>query len=271
MANQGRQFRIQWHRLLKASLWALACLPGWAWPVPVQTPLDMTAIYARAIDKRLEVPAPVALYYAALLDEALTQAGLVALPDQYLVLVDRSPQVQAVFMYWKGAGALAQLIGASPASTGRPGRFDYFETPVGVFAHSLDNLDFRAEGTTNENGIRGYGIKGMRVFDFGWQQAHRGWGDRKSSTMRLQMHATDPDLLEHRLGSAQSKGCIRIPATLNWLIDHYGLLDADYDNAATDGKALWMLPPDREPTPWPGRYLIVVDSMAAQRPSWAHP
>jgi hypothetical protein len=65
------------------------------------------------------------------------------------------------------------------------------------------------------------------------------------------MRATEPDLLERRLGSAQSKGCIRIPATLNWLIDHYGRLDADYDQAATDGKPLWMLPPAASQPPGP--------------------
>ena len=46
--------------------------------------------------------------------------------------------------------------------------------------------------------------------------------------MRLQMHATDADRLEPLLGSARSKGCIRIPASLNRLLDHFGLLDADY-------------------------------------------
>ena len=103
---------------------------------------------------------------------------------------------------------------------------------LGVFAHSLDNPDFRAEGTLNSNGIRGYGAKGMRVFDFGWQRVPKGWGDGAVSEMRLQMHATDPDLLERRLGSAQSKGCIRIPATLNRFLDRHGVLDADYERAA---------------------------------------
>ena len=42
--------------------------------------------------------------------------------------------------------------------------------------HSLANMDFRAEGTFNDNGIRGYGRKGMRVFDFGWVVSERGWG-----------------------------------------------------------------------------------------------
>lgn len=237
----------------------------------LESPLELAAIYARSIDKQLSVPADDAQLYAGLIVDVLNQAGLTQLPDQYLFLVDRNTHVQALFIYWKATDAFPLLIGASPVSTGRPGRYDYFETPTGVFEHTIADLDFRAEGTKNEHGIRGYGIKGMRVFDFGWQQATKGWGDRKISTMRLQMHATDPDYLEKRLGSANSKGCIRIPASLNQLIDHYGLLDADYERALLEGDKFWVLPPDRSPTPWSGRYLIIVDSMREARPSWAGP
>ena len=117
--------------------------------------------------------------------------------------------------------------------------------------------------------IRGYGAKGMRVFDFGWVVAARGWAPGEQA-MRLQMHATDPDRLEPRLGRRESKGCIRIPATLNRLIDHHGLLDADYE-AAPPGRPLWVLKPDRDPTPWSGRWLVVVDSGRSARPDWALP
>lgn len=253
--------------LIVSGLLALAPCAGQA----VQSPLDLATIYAETVDKGLAVPADEAQLYAALIVDALNQAGLTNLPAQYLVVVDRSPQVQAAFVYFKAADALPQLIGASPASTGRPGRFDYFETPIGVFDHSIANLDFRSQGSKNSRGVRGYGVKGMRVFDFGWQQAPKGWGDRRVATMRLQMHATDPDLLERRLGTAQSKGCIRIPAALNRLIDDYGLLDADYERALLEGKTLWMLSPQRRATPWSGRYLIVVDSRRTQRPVWARP
>lgn len=234
-------------------------------------PQEMAAIYAARVAPRLVLPADQAQRYAVLLEESLGRAGLRALPGQYMVLVDRSPQVQAVFLYWRAPGALAQLIGASPASTGRPGRFDYFETPLGVFDHSTANLDYRAEGTKNKFGIRGYGVKGMRVFDLGWQSAPKGWGDQRVITMRLQMHATDPERLEPYLGSARSKGCIRIPASLNRLLDHYGLLDADYERAlqAGAGRRLWMLLPERQPVPGAGRYVVVVDSQLALRPPWS--
>ena len=153
--------------------------------------------------------------------------------------------------------------------TGKPGTFDHFKTPTGVFEHSTANLDYRALGTRNEFGIRGYGSAGMRVFDFGWQQAEKGWGGGGECTMRLQMHATDPDLLEQRVGTVQSKGCIRIPATLDVFIDRHGILDADYEQALARGESLWMLSSKRQPAPWPGRYLVIIDTMRDRRPDWA--
>jgi hypothetical protein len=135
-------------------------------------------------------------------------------------------------------------------------------TPLGVFAQSHENADFRAEGTKNSLGIRGYGEKGMRVFDFGWVRTERGWGDGALGQMRLQMHATDPEYLEPRLGRAGSAGCIRIPATLDVFIDRHGLLDAAEEHR-------WLLRPDREPTPHPGRWLVVVDSARTTRPAWS--
>ena len=160
-------------------------------------------------------------------------------------------------------------LGATRTSTGRPGSFEHFLTPLGVFEHNLDNPDFRAEGTYNSLHIRGYGLRGMRVFDLGWVAAERGWGRGGISLMRLQMHATDPDVLEPRLGRAASKGCIRIPASLNSFIDRYGLLDEAYFEALVQGKTMWVLREDREPTPWPGRYVVVVDSQTTERPDWA--
>lgn len=246
---------------------ALALLPCSA--VALASPLEMATIYATRVDQRLDVPADEAQRYAALIDERLQQPGLGAPASQYVVLVDRSPLVQAVFVYFKPRGELPQWIGASPASTGRTGRFDHFETPTGVFPHTLVNPDFRAEGSRNARGIRGYGVRGMRVFDFGWQAARQGWGAQRLAAMRLQMHATDPAVLERRLGSVQSKGCVRIPASLDRLIDQYGLLDADYDQALAQGKTLWVLRPQRQPTPWSGRYLIILESQRQERPAWA--
>ena len=57
--------------------------------------------------------------------------------------------------------------GAAPVSTGLPGCCEHFLTPLGVFDHSLANPDFRAEGTKNKLGFRGYGRKGLRIYDPG--------------------------------------------------------------------------------------------------------
>lgn len=108
----------------------------------------------------------------------------------------------------------------------------------------------------------------MRVYDFGWVRQNRGRGNGEEMLMRLQMHATDPALAEHLLGSAQSKGCIRISATLNDFINRYGLLDADYDQAVQKGEYFWVLRPDRVANEIRGRYLITIDSEVNIRPDW---
>jgi len=221
------------------------------------------------VDRRLQLPVEEQRRYAGLLAAELARSVLSGLPSQFFVLVDRNPHIQAVMIFWQSAAGDYYFVGASPASTGRPGEFDHFQTPLGVFEHTIANFDFRSEGTRNVLGIRGYGAKGMRVYDFGWQQATRGWGKGGESPMRLQMHSTDPDLLERQIGKPQSKGCIRIPATLNVFIDKYGLLDADYEWAMLEGKSIWVLRPGREPTPWSGRYLVIVDSQRERRPDWA--
>ncbi|WP_240433939.1 L,D-transpeptidase [Achromobacter sp. B7] len=207
--------------------------------------------------------------YANLALRTLQTAGIVLLGPQYILVVDRHVKVQAAMLYWMSPGAPPIYVGASPVSTGRVGQFDHFETPTGVFAHNLNNPDFRAEGTKNANGILGYGAKGMRVYDFGWQQARQGWTKQGVSEMRLQMHATDPYTLEPKLGSPQSKGCIRIAATFNQLIDRLGLLDADYELAADLVSTPWVLRRDRTPTYGAGRYLIVVETLRDTRPAWS--
>lgn len=234
---------------------------------PLQ-PADLAKVYAKEVDRRLTLPEPDQAMYAELLARALHAAGVHIDRPQFVVLVDRSSQIQAAMLWWLAPDAPGLLIGASPASTGRPSGFEHFETPTGVFDHSLADPDFRAEGTPNELGILGYGRRGMRVYDFGWVMARRGWAPGEQP-MRLQMHATDPDRLEPSLGRRESKGCIRIPATLDRLIDHYAVLDAAYDEALREGHRLWVLPADRVQTPWSGRYLVIVDSQRTVRPGWA--
>jgi hypothetical protein len=155
-----------------------------------------------------------------------------------------------------------QVIGGSKVSTGQAGRRGYYITPTGVFRHTDDILDYRALGTFNENHIRGLGLKGMRVWDFGWQTAEKGWrSDREPGDIRLLMHATDPDYLERRLGRPASQGCVRIPAAMNRFLDLHGVLDADYERDARDDPRIsGVLLPGREPTPLAGNTLVIVDS-----------
>jgi len=229
--------------------------------------LDLATHFAREVDRRIELPVPEQRFYAEALAAALQSSGHSALDPRYVVLADRSPNVQAVMIFWGTPDRGFEFIGASPASTGKPGAFEHFVTPTGVFDHTIENPDFRSLGTRNELGIRGYGAAGMRVFDFGWVRAPKSWAPGEG-VLRLQLHATDPVLLEPALGVRRSKGCIRIPATLNALLDRYGVLDADYERALAAGRRLWILRTDRSWTPWSGRYLVIVDSQRELRPDW---
>ncbi|WP_241018573.1 L,D-transpeptidase [Paraburkholderia sp. Tr-20389] len=230
----------------------------------------MRDVFASSVTRRLKVPAAEQRAYGERLQQALVQNDLGNLSGEYVVLVDRSENVQALFIYFRAAPSDAwQMIGASPVATGRPGQYDHFITPLGVFEHTPDNMDFRAEGTMNQNGIRGYGNHDMRIFDLGWAEGERGWGKGGMSQMRFQMHATDPDKLEPILGIRHSKGCVRIPASLNVFLDHYGILDRDYEALVADGRSLWVLHSNRVATPWAGRYIVVVDSQRKARPAWS--
>ncbi len=181
---------------------------------------------------------------------------------QLIVVVDRNPAVQQLRIVLARPDAPWEMIGGSKVSTGQAGRHGYFITPVGVFLHTDGIVDYRALGTFNENHIRGLGLKGMRVWDFGWQTAARGWHvERDLSEMRLLMHATDPANLEQRLGRPASEGCVRIPATMNRFLDVHGVLDADYERSAGEFAGIrGVLRPDREPSPQAGSALVVVDS-----------
>lgn len=233
----------------------------------------MRNAYASEVTRRLDVPADVQHAYALRLQQALAAKGHADLAGEYVVLVDRARNVQALMVYFRTTPANQwEWIGASPVGTGMPGQYDHFVSPTGVFEHSPVNMDFRAEGTENENGIRGYGARGRRIFDFGWVDGQRGWGKGGMSPMRFQMHSTDPDKLEPLLGIRHSKGCVRIPGSLNAFLDRHGILDADYETRAAEGEVPRVLhdgDAPREATPDAGRYLVVVDTAAAKRPAWS--
>ncbi|MGE4482550.1 L,D-transpeptidase [Acidocella sp.] len=198
---------------------------------------------------------------------ARTKAQLAASPyrltaPQLLVAVDRNPAVQQMRIILAVPGGQWEVIGGDKVSTGRRGRKGYYVTPTGVFAHDDAILDYRAEGTYNENHIRGLGIKGRRVWDFGWRTAQKGWpGNGETGEIRLLMHATDPDVLEPRLGRPDSMGCVRISARMNMFLDRHAVLDKDYLQAArTDPRFAAILAPGGTPSPFAGTYLVIFDS-----------
>lgn len=175
--------------------------------------------------------------------------------DQYFVVADRNPKDQIVALgYWNNNSKSFSLAGFSKISTGSV-RKEHFYTPVGWFQNLPENGSFRAQGTKNENGIRGYGKKGMRIWDFGWVPSSSGWKKGLNIDIRFQMHATDPDYLEQRLGRPDSKGCVRIHHTLNNFLDKYGIIDSEYEKINS-----WVLRKDRAVVPNAGSYLLVIDT-----------
>jgi hypothetical protein len=188
---------------------------------------------------------------------------------QILVAVDRNPRVQELALVAAQPDGPWLVIGGTHVSTGQPNRHGYYITPTGVFVHDVSIMDYRAEGTYNENHIRGLGLKGMRVWDFGWHSARKGWLDSdERGDMRLLMHATDPTWLARRIGRPASEGCVRVPADMNRFMDRYSVLDRDYLQAAAfddpyDRGIRALLPAGRDPTPLAGDKLVVADSSGA--------
>jgi hypothetical protein len=266
-ANLTQRCMLQAMLVLSVVLPAVA--PAQELAAKVDDAARASVLFAEQVTPQLAMPATVLADYTARLDAVLGGDGAAPAQPQFLLLVDRSALVQAALLLWGAAGQGWRLVGAVPVSTGLPGKFEHFLTPLGVFAHSTDNPDFRAEGTKNKLGFRGYGSKGMRIYDLGWVAAPRGWGDGAMGVLRLQMHATDPQLAEPRLGTPQSEGCIRIPATFNHFLDMNGLLDADYDLPLPDGAKRWVLDPHRTSVGSAGRSIVVVDSGATERPAWS--
>jgi hypothetical protein len=178
--------------------------------------------------------------------------------SQYFVFVDRNPAKQLVLVcHLNYQSGIISLIGADKVSTGNQKRAGFFETPCGVFTNTVENPGYRALGTKNDKGWRGLGVKGSRVWDFGWQKTMKGKNERE---IRLLMHATDPVYGEKRLGAVDSQGCIRISGKLNRFLDHFGLLDKEYEEKKEKKTVAWLLKNDRQPVANIGKYLLVVDS-----------
>lgn len=212
-------------------------------------------------------PARQALLIA--LAQRMAEAGhLIIRRPQFVLIVDRARQGQTLSLALAQPDGPWTILGTRPVSTGKPGRREHFKTPVGVLLNDGSELGYRAQGTYNQNHIRGLGVKGMRVWDFGWQTSEDWRTPGATMQVRVEMHATDPAVLAQRLGSADSEGCIRIPAALNRFLDRHGIIDADIERlGATDAGYRALLSPQLQPTPLAGDAVIVVDSSEP----WAKP
>ncbi len=176
--------------------------------------------------------------------------------SQYFLLADRNPNSQIVaLIFFDEKTGESHIIGIHKTSTGNPNRVGFYETPVGVFKNTPAHMSYRALGTKNKKGWRGFGAKGSRVWDLGWQESRHPKGG--PIHIRLLVHATDPDFGEPKLGTPDSKGCIRISAKLNRFLDYYGILDSAYEENVR-GKHVLLR--HREPAAFAGSFIVVVDS-----------
>lgn len=201
----------------------------------------------------------------------LAQLKITIDSPQLIIVVDRSVKVQRLMVVYARPNNAAdnswEVLGAVKVSTGQPGRAEHFKTPVGVVMNDGSIPGYRAQGTVNENGIRGIGAKGLRVYDFGWATTADWRHPGQVAVVRLEMHATDPVYLEPKLGTPTSEACIHIPTKFNVFIDHNGLLDADLAaKAATDPGIAWLFGPDHTQSPLAGDKLVVVDSSEPDAP-----
>lgn len=175
--------------------------------------------------------------------------------SQYFVASDRNPKKQnAALVFWDNENKNFEVYGYTKVSTGSV-RIKHFFTPLGWFENITSNGSYRAQGTKNENGIRGYGNKGMRVWDFGWTPSSSGVVKNLNIDIRFQMHATDPNFLESRLGRPDSQGCLRVHSTFNKFLDNYGIIDKNYES-----ENYWVLNKKRTPAQNAGSWLYIFDT-----------
>ena len=224
---------------------------------------------ARLLQQTIAAEVPNAINLSPIRQEALIALGrqiaaadhLFVRQPQLVLIVDRAPQGQLLAMTLAQPDGDWGILGARHVSTGKPGRLQHFKTPVGVLLNDGSEIGYRAQGTFNQFHIRGLGVKGMRVWDFGWQTTEDWRTSGATMAVRVEMHATDPAVLEQRIGRADSEGCIRLPDSLNRFLDRHGIIDAAIERLGeTDGGYRALLSPELDPTPLAGDAVIVVDS-----------
>ena len=80
----------------------------------------------------MNVPQEEHAVYAGLLRAAVMKANVVLTTAQYLLVVDRSPTMQAGLVLWGDGEGRPLFVGGSPVSTGRPGAYERLAPAVAV-------------------------------------------------------------------------------------------------------------------------------------------
>jgi hypothetical protein len=238
-------------------------------PGAVATDADLiAAAMAREVPDPISLSAERQQALVSLAQQMAAEDHLFIRQPQLVLIVDRGPQAQLLAMTLAEPDGDWRILDARHVSTGKPGRLQHFKTPVGVLLNDGSEIGYRAQGTFNQYHIRGLGVKGMRVWDFGWQTTDDWRTPGATMEVRVEMHATDPNVLEARIGRADSEGCVRLPDSLNRFLDRHGIIDAAIERLGdTDGGYRALLSPVLEPTPLAGDAVIVVDSAEP----WAKP
>jgi hypothetical protein len=229
------------HLLLAA---AASCVPLAGRAADICTPYELAQRYRDHVDRRLVIPADqVGLYCGALEEDLIDHEDALRQP-QYLLMVDSNPNVQAALLFWRLMPGHHQLIGASPVSTAGPVPPSRLNCAQGLY----DQARVRPAAAV----ARG----SRRIYEF----ESRGDAGPARSHRQLQARAAQGRSAQS-LGSALSDGCILLPASLIAFLDEYGVLDAAAH--AGNGRA------NRAVLPFPGRYLLMLDSDRDDRPPWS--
>jgi hypothetical protein len=212
-------------------------LPGLARAGVVYTPHELMEQYARDVTPRLHLPGDEVRLYYSIAEWQLCVSARDMLDPQYLLVIDRNPNVQAALLLWRLWSGSYELVGASPVAAGT--------NPLDAARSAQDLLV-----QVGANARRGP----SRVYEFG---AVAGQRESASAEARVQLRSA-PAGAEDRLGAPCPDGCILLPASLVSFLDEYGVLDQD-----APGRT------QRHVLPCRGRHLLLVDSERDDRPAWS--
>jgi hypothetical protein len=233
MVTAPKVFPLRRRELLLTA--ASLSLPGLARAGVVSTPHELMEQYARDVTPRLHLPADEVRLYCSIAEWQMCGNARDMLDPQYLLVIDRNPNVQAALLVWRLWSGSYELVGASPVAAGT--------TPLDSAQSAQDLLV-----QVGANRRRGR----SRVYEFEPVGAPHG-----GAAPRVELRSAPPGG-EDSLGAPCPDGCIQLPASLVAFLDEYGILDQD-----APGRA------QRHVLPCRGRHLLLVDSERDERPAWS--